>query len=97
MEPNPFKDKAIYDWPFPEEMYGQVIEGIDVAILSADSLRIMAALAQTCELSAIQLKVFRRCREELLEVVPHLSAYAREYFVKLLEEVEQTLKRLVVE
>ena len=87
------KNKAIYDWPFPEELYGQTIEGIDVAILSSDSLRIMAAFAQHGELSDIQKKVFHRCREELKEVCPHLNGYAKEYFQKLSHEVEKTFTR----
>jgi hypothetical protein len=90
------KDKAIYDWPFPEEVFGHTIEGIDVAILSSDSLRIMAAFAKNGELSEIQLRVFRRCREELKEILPHLNGYSKEYFQKLSHEVEKTFSHIKI-
>ena len=85
-----FKNKSIYDWPFPDDLFGQTIDGIDVAMLASDSLRLMAAYAQQSELSDIQKKVLRHCGEELKQILPHLSGYyAKEYFQKLFDEVEK--------
>lgn len=80
---------------FPDELYGETIEGIDVAILNSDSLRLVDAyVKQGAELSEIQLKMLHLCDQELKIVIPKLEGEAQKYFRHLHHSVAQVLKKL---
>lgn len=81
---DPYAGKEIYDLKFPDELYGAVIDGIDVTILSLDTLRLIQAFAkQEGNLSEIQWRILRQCHEELQMIIPQLEGPAQEYFSRL--------------
>ncbi|MCR4337171.1 MAG: hypothetical protein NUV91_05130 [Candidatus Omnitrophica bacterium] len=91
---DPMKGKEIYDLKFPDELYGAVIDGIDVTILSSDTLRLIQAYAkQGGELSEIQRQVLRQCEEELRIVIPQVEGRGKKYFQRLEEEMQALINR----
>jgi hypothetical protein len=89
-----YTGKDIYQLTFPEEVYGEVIEGIDLTILNLDSLRLIHAYAeQEGELSDIQWRVLRQCDEELRGVVHRIEGYAGKYFKRLHHAVREVLAK----
>lgn len=87
--------EEIYKFRIPEEIYGQVIDGIDLQILSSDSVRIIEAyIKQEGELSDIQKKVLRQCSGELEIVVSKTEGNIKNYFVKLDRGVRDLIAKL---
>ena len=75
---------AGYKFNIPEEAYGQVVEGVDLQILSSDSVRIIEAyVKQEGELSEIQIRVLHQCELDLQAVIPKVSPALRNYFMHL--------------
>jgi hypothetical protein len=90
-----FSEKEIYELKFPDELYGAVIDNIDVTILALDSIRLIEAYAkQGGELSEIQWQVLRQCDDELQTIAPQLQGYPRGYFHRLHQALKETLKSL---
>lgn len=92
---DPYAGKEIYDLKFPDELYGAVIDGIDVTILSLDTLRLIQAFAkQEGNLSETQWRVLRQCDRELKCIIPQLEGPARKYFERLLHGVEDVVNKI---
>ena len=87
--------RTVYELPFPDELSGVIIEGIDVHILAADSLRIADYFAKHNELTATQLAVLKQNSEELKVILPHLKAEVRGYFEKVGELVNDLLRNTI--
>ncbi len=85
-------DRELYELPFPDDMYGAAIDGVDITVLSLDSLRIIEAYAREGQLAEIQWKVLRQCRQELELVVPKMDGYAQTYFSRIRDHVTDILK-----
>lgn len=84
-----------YKFNIPEEAYGQVIEGIDLQILSSDSVRLIEAyVKQEGELSEIQVKVLYLCEADLQAVIPKVSPPLKDYFMRLHLGVLDVIKKL---
>jgi hypothetical protein len=89
-----FAQKDIYQLKFPEELFGAVIDGIDLTILSLDSIRLIDACAkQGGELSEIQWQVLRQCDAELQAVISQLESSAQKYFQRLHGGIADALKK----
>lgn len=86
--------EEIYKFRIPEEIYGQVIDGIDLQILSSDSVRIIEAyIKQEGELSEIQKKVLRQCERELQIIIQKTQGEIRFYFNQVQEGVRNVIER----
>lgn len=84
-----------YKFNIPEELYGTIIDGIDLQILSSDSVRLIEAYAQQeGELSEIQEKVLRQCDRELQIVIPKTQGKLHVYFKQLLRGISDVIKKL---
>jgi len=84
-----------YKFNIPEEIYGQVIEGIDLQILSSDSVRIIEAyVKQEGELSDIQIRVLNQCENELEKVLQKSEGNIAKYFAQLQHGVKDVLEKL---
>lgn len=80
---------------FSDELYGEVIDGIDLAILSLDSARLIDAyVKQGCELSKIQSRVLLQCHRELQMIIPKVDGLARKHFEELLHGVQAIINRI---
>jgi hypothetical protein len=89
--------EEIYKFRIPEEIYGEVIDGIDLQILSSDSVRIIEAyIKQEGELSEIQKRVLHQCEQELKIVTLKTSGQAQIYFMKLQVGVKDILSKIVI-
>ncbi len=89
--------EEIYKFRIPEEIYGEVIDGIDLQILSSDSVRIIEAyIKQEGELSEIQKRVLRQCERELKTVIPKTAGQIQIYFTKLQTGVGDIINKLAV-
>jgi len=69
--------------PFPDDLSGAVIKGVDVQILAADTLRIADYFAKHQELSEIQSAVLKENTKDLELILPALTGYPLEYFLKI--------------
>ncbi len=94
MKNRPSQHKEINELQFPDELYGVVIEGIDVQILALDSLRILDYYAKNHELSEIQLSVLKSNHKDLKVILSHLTGSPQGYFKKIEERVTDLLNRL---
>ncbi|MCB9771283.1 MAG: hypothetical protein H6754_01840 [Candidatus Omnitrophica bacterium] len=84
-----------YKFNIPDEIYGQVIDGIDLQILSSDSVRIIEAyVKQEGELSEIQERVLHQCERELQVVILKTEGKLREYFKQVLHGIMDVIKKL---
>lgn len=89
-----FAGKEIYELKFPDELYGAVIDGIDVTILSLDTLRLIQAFAkQEGNLSEIQWRVLRQYHEELQTIIPKLDDLPQKYFQRIYGGIQDVLKK----
>ncbi len=89
--------EEIYKFRIPEEIYGEVIDGIDLQILSSDSVRIIEAyIKQEGQLSEIQKRVLNQCERELAIVIPKVGQKVQIYFVKLQSGVKDILSKLAI-
>ncbi len=87
--------EEIYKFCIPEEIYGEVIDGIDLQILSSDSVRIIEAyIKQEGQLSDIQKRVLRQCEQELKIVTLKTSGQIQIYFTKLQVGVRDILNKI---
>ena len=90
-----FDQKEIFEVPFPDELYGVVIEGIDLTILSLDSVRLVHAYArQDGELSEIQVEVLYQCDRELKLILPKVDGVEKKYLRRVWDEVGEVIKKL---
>lgn len=86
---------AGYKFNIPEEIYGQVIDGIDLQILGSDSVRIIEAyVKQEGELSEIQTRILHLCERELSVVIPKTEGQSQRYFVQLHDGVLDVIRKL---
>ncbi len=84
-----------YKFNIPEEAYGQVVEGIDLQILSSDSVRLIEAyVKQEGELSEIQVKVLHLCELDLQAVIHNVNPSLKDYFMRLHLGVIDVIKKL---
>ncbi len=89
--------EEIYKFRIPEEIYGEVIDGIDLQILSSDSVRIIEAyIKQEGQLSEIQKRVLHQCERELKAVIPKTAGEIQIYFTKLQSGVEDIIHKLAI-
>ncbi len=89
-----FAGKEIYEFKFPDELYGVIIDGIDVTILSLDSIRLIEAYAkQGGDLSDVQWQVLRQCRAEVQAIIPKLDGLAQKYFQRICGSIQDVMKR----
>lgn len=87
--------EEIYKFRIPEEIYGEVIDGIDLQILSSDSVRIIEAyIKQEGALSEIQKRVLHQCERELDLVIKKTGGKAKIYFVHLRGGVRDVIAKL---
>ncbi len=87
----------IYKFRIPEELYGQVIDGIDLQILSSDSVRLIEAyINQEGELSDIQKRVLLQCARELAGVIPKTDGDIKKYFVQVQQAVAGVIEKLAL-
>ena len=89
--------EEIYKFRIPEEIYGEVIDGIDLQILSSDSVRIIEAyIKQEGQLSEIQKRVLHQCEQELKIVTLKTSGQTQIYFMKLQVGVGDIIYKLAI-
>ena len=87
----------IYKLTIPEEIYGTVIDGIDLQILSSDSVRIIEAyIVQEGELSEIQQRILRQCEYELAAVILKTDVKVKIYFSKLHSGITDVIRKLTI-
>lgn len=87
----------IYKFRIPEELYGQVLDGIDLQILSSDSVRLIEAyINQEGELSDIQKRVLLQCARELAAVIPKTDGKIKEYFLQVERAVAGVIQKLAL-
>lgn len=87
--------EEIYKFRIPEEIYGQVIDGIDLQILSSDSVRLIEAyINQEGELSDIQRRVLLQCARELAVVISKTQGQVQIYFTKVHCGVDDIVDKL---
>jgi hypothetical protein len=89
--------EEIYKFRIPEEIYGHVIDGIDLQILSSDSVRLIEAyINQEGELSDIQKRVLHQCERELQVVTLKTDGQIQIYFMKVQAGVRNIINKLVI-
>ncbi len=86
--------EANYKFNIPEDIYGQVIDGIDLQILSSDSVRIIEAYVKQEELSEIQERVLHQCDRELEVVIKKTGEKTNRYFLQLQEGIRDVIRKL---
>ena len=88
---------ANYKFNIPEEIYGIVIDGIDLQILSSDSVRIIEAyIVQEGELSEIQKRILRQCDRELAVVIMKVDEKVKIYFSRLHLGITDVIRKLTI-
>ncbi len=88
---------AGYKFNIPEEIYGQVIDGIDLQILGSDSVRIIEAyVKQEGELSEIQTRILHLCERELQDVMRKTDGKVQIYFTKLHSGISDVIHKLKI-
>ncbi len=83
--------REIYEIPFPDELAGEIIEGIDLQMTVLDSLRITDAFAKNNELSEIQCKVLNESLEELNIIINNIDETYRSFFIRVRIAVRHVL------
>ncbi len=87
--------KDIYKLTIPEEVYGLIVEGIDLQILSSDSVRIVEAyIVQEGELSEIQVRVLQQCHHELQVVILNTKGLVKYYFTHVEVAVREVIAKI---
>ncbi|MCA9406290.1 MAG: hypothetical protein KC684_07130 [Candidatus Omnitrophica bacterium] len=86
--------REIYDIPFPEELSGEVVEGIDIQMVASDSLRLIDAFCKKATLSDIQLKVLKESAQELETIILNIDDLYKPYFGRIRQAVENILKQI---
>lgn len=84
-----------YKFNVPEEIYGVIVDGIDLTILGSDSVRLIEAyVKQEGELSAIQKKFLKQCDAELKLIINKVDGSTKKYFENLHGGIKDVIRKM---
>ncbi len=84
-----------YKFNVPEEIYGNIIDGIDLTILGSDSVRLIEAyVKQEGELSEIQQEILKQCDAELKFIISKVDGSIKKYFQNLHGGIKDVIRKM---
>lgn len=89
------KYEAFLESPYPEELRGREIFGIELILLDSDSAGLIDKFIRNQgQLTQTDIKILKKCFTELKAIVKELNGNNKTYFGLLLNIVQQTVDYL---